>query len=96
MINSETFVKEILPSIKKQLVKLLYFKHKVKQKEIAEKLYISQALVSYYINDKRAIKNFEIESKIKNKLENFASKISMNNISKKEIEEFYEEIKNCL
>ncbi|MCS7123686.1 MAG: winged helix-turn-helix transcriptional regulator [Candidatus Aenigmarchaeota archaeon] len=95
-MDSETFVKKALPKIKKLIVKTLYNKHKLTQTEIANKLYISQASVSYYINDLRAIGSFEMNEKIVKSIEIFADRITNEKISKKDLEEFYEEIRNSI
>lgn len=89
----EKFFKEVLPSIKKEIVKILYNKYKLKQKEIAKKLFITQALVSYYLRDLRG-KDFEFNENIFKEIEEFCMQIAFKNLSKKELEEFFEKIRN--
>ena len=47
-LRCELFVKEMLPSIRKELSKILYDNYKMSQEEIADKLSITQSAVSQY------------------------------------------------
>ncbi|BFI73169.1 hypothetical protein YN1_1560 [Nanoarchaeota archaeon] len=57
-IRCEEFVKNILPLIRRELSITLYDKYKLSQKDIAEKLLITQAAVSQYLNGVRGKKSY--------------------------------------
>ncbi|MHA1231289.1 MAG: transcriptional regulator [Candidatus Helarchaeota archaeon] len=49
----EDIVKFVIPSLRGEIVRTLYNKYNMPQKQIAEILGISQPSISYYINNKR-------------------------------------------
>ncbi|MHA1311670.1 MAG: transcriptional regulator [Candidatus Helarchaeota archaeon] len=49
----ENIVKYVIPSLRGEIVRSLYKKYKMEQKEIADILGLSQPSISYYINNKR-------------------------------------------
>ena len=49
----EKIVKHVIPSLRGEIVRELYNKHEMGQKEIAKILGLSQPSISYYINNKR-------------------------------------------
>lgn len=53
MTPYEVAVKTIIPAIRSMIVKELYLSYKLKQKEIANLLYLTQAVVSYYLSNNR-------------------------------------------
>lgn len=53
MTPYEVAVKTIIPAIRSMIVKELYLNYKLKQKEIANLLYLTQAVVSYYLSNNR-------------------------------------------
>jgi len=57
----------VYPSLRKEMASTMVKKHNLKQKEIAEKLKVSTAAVSHYVNEKRSKKKIfdkEFESRI--------------------------------
>ena len=96
-MDIEKFVKEYLPFIRKILAKTLYIKYNLTQSEIAKKLNISQATISYYLSEKRGVKELELNEKVTELIENFARAVAFRkNVSKKELEEFYDELRKSL
>lgn len=49
----EVAVKTIIPAIRKELVRELYFNYNIKQREVAKLLDITQAAVSFYLTNSR-------------------------------------------
>ena len=69
----------VYPSLRKEIANIMVRSHGLKQKEIAEKLGVTKAAVSHYVNEKRSKKkifdkDFEarIEKSVKNIVENDA------------------------
>lgn len=71
----ETFVIRLLPIIKRFLVNILIRKHGLTQKEVAEKLNLSQPTVSLYLNQSLE-KYSSIEKKIRSQLIAITQKIA--------------------
>ena len=59
-LQCEEFVLNVLPVIRKYIVRKLYFEYKMSQKEIANRLGITQAAVSQYIKGIRGVKEIEL------------------------------------
>ena len=49
----EVAVRTVIPAIRSMIVKELYMKYNMKQKDIARLLDLTQAVVSYYLSDNR-------------------------------------------
>jgi predicted transcriptional regulator len=64
-LRCELFIKEMLPSIRKELSKILYDNYKMSQEEIADKLSITQSAVSQYLNGIRGKSYFEFDQEDK-------------------------------
>jgi len=63
----------IYPSLRKEIAKAMIKKHGLKQKEVADKLGVTKAAVSHYVNKKRSKKKLfdkEFEAKIENSVKN--------------------------
>jgi len=60
-LRCELFVKEMLPSIRRELSKILYDNYKMSQEEIADKLSITQSAVSQYLKGIRGKYYFEFD-----------------------------------
>ncbi|MFZ8855765.1 MAG: transcriptional regulator [Candidatus Nanopusillus sp.] len=65
-LRCELFVKEMLPSIRRELSKILYDSYKMSQEEIADKLSITQSAVSQYLKGVRGKYYFEFDHEDKN------------------------------
>jgi len=63
----ETFVIKLLPVIKRLLVRILIREYGLTQKEVAEKLNLSQPTVSFYFNQ-TSKEDYLIEKKIRKQL----------------------------
>lgn len=74
----------VIPSIRRELAKIFGKKHKLKQKQIAKLLDITESAVSQYLKDKRAV-GIKFNKKFLKKIEESAHKISKN--KKKSIKE---------
>ena len=61
----------IIPTIRRELAKLLTKKHKLKLKEVGEILGVSEAAISQYLNKKRATK-LKLPKNIKKEIEKSA------------------------
>ena len=46
----------IYPSLRKEIAKFMIKNHSLKQKEVADKLGVTKAAVSHYVNEKRSKK----------------------------------------
>ena len=64
-LRCELFVKEMLPSIRKELSKILYGNYKMCQEEIADKLLTMQSAVSQYLKGIRGKSYFEFDQEDK-------------------------------
>jgi len=95
-MDSETFVKKVLPLIRKILAKHLRNEFRFSQQKIAEKLFLTQASISYYLNDKRGISDFQLNEEIVSKIKDFCNRLANEKLTKKDLENFYDEIKNSL
>ena len=73
-IPCEIIVWYVLPSIRKELSIHLIEEHKLNQKEVAEKLGITEAAVSRYVSGKRGGKDID-DNEIINEIKKSASKI---------------------
>ncbi|KYK22490.1 hypothetical protein AYK24_02125 [Thermoplasmatales archaeon SG8-52-4] len=71
----EKIVWNLLPAIRRELAISLINKQKLSQKEVAEKLGISEAAVSRYINGKRGGLGILKNEKVKNQIDKSAKKI---------------------
>lgn len=69
----------IYPSLRKEIANIMVKNHGLKQKEVAEKLGVTKAAVSNYVNEKRSKKNLFDES-FKSKIED-----SVRNIVEKDV-----------
>jgi len=64
-LRCELFVKEMLPSVRKELSKILYGNYKMCQEEIADKLLTTQSAVSQYLKGIRGKSYFEFDQEDK-------------------------------
>ena len=64
-LRCELFIKEMLPSIRKELSKILYDDYKMSQEEIADKLLTTQSAVSQYLKGVRGKSYFELDKEDK-------------------------------
>ncbi|MGC9133085.1 MAG: transcriptional regulator [Nanopusillaceae archaeon] len=74
-IRCEEFVKNILPTLRKELSMILYEKYKLSQQDIAEKLLITQAAVSQYLNGIRGKSSPEFDEEELNIINKIAEKL---------------------
>ncbi len=74
----EVVIKEIVPSVKSEIVYILYNKYNFTQTEIAEKIGVTQASVSQYIQKTRGKKREIIDRfpRIKKRSQEIAKKIA--------------------
>lgn len=75
----EIVVSKVLPTIRAVLVKDLLERHDLSQKEIADKLGVTQAAVSQYLSSVRGTSNFEKElreSEIKSEIQSLSDRIA--------------------
>tara|TARA_Y100000310_G_scaffold216660_1_gene217721 strand:- start:340 stop:705 length:366 start_codon:yes stop_codon:yes gene_type:complete len=66
LIPQEVELWYVYPSLRKEMANLMVKGHGLKQKEVAEKLGVTKAAISHYVNEKRSKKkifdkNFEIK-----------------------------------
>ena len=77
----------VYPSVRKRLVEILYYEKKLKQEEIAKKLYISQSAVSKYVKGNRGrFLDVSTLDGVEKDLKEFAEIIMHKNLSKAEVE----------
>lgn len=84
----EIVVNKLLPAIRALLVKKLIERHEFSQKEVADRLGVTQAAVSQYLSSTRGNSKLDeiLENeKIRSKIEELSDKISKGNKKKKEI-----------
>lgn len=81
-VRCEIFVTEILPNLRKEIVILLYKKYGLSQSKIAEKLGITQAAVSQYLNNNRGKKEINFDKNEKKIIEEIAHIIATQDNSK--------------
>ena len=90
MLPCEVAVKSVIPAIRAELVKILYFEFKVKQTIIAKLLGISQPAVSHYIKGIRgAVINLEEYEDIMAEIRKFAEALRNNNLGVEEKLEYF-------
>lgn len=88
-IFCETFVKDILPSVRALLARDLLEKHKLTQREAARRLDMTQPAISQYKNKLRGIKAKKLESSkvISNRINDLSEQIAEQEIDENEFEE---------
>lgn len=86
--------KKIIPVIRSMLAKIMYFEFKMRQEEIAKKLFISQPAVSQYLKEKRGkfFKLIEKNEKIKKVIRKNAFVIAKMDVDKKTLQKIFCEI----
>ena len=90
-IRCEQVVKNIFPSVRSVIAEIMMKKYGMPQVEIAKKLGVSQAAVSYYLKGLRA-KGVELIKKDKvlmEKIEKFVRDIVYGNVSDEDVQEFF-------
>ena len=71
----ESIVKNVIPSLRGEIVRKLYNDHNMAQKEIAKILGLSQPSISYYINHKRG-EPLEILDQFQDKIDEIINTIA--------------------
>lgn len=88
MLKCEIFVTKILPNIRKELAYILYTKYHLSQKEIAEKLSITQSSISQYFSGKRCKYNYNFDKEEIEILEKISKELVNDNKNLKDISEY--------
>jgi len=79
----EEFVLNVLPVIRKYIVRKLYKEYGMSQKEIAKKLGITQAAVSQYIKGIRGVKEIELSEEMQKIIDEICKELYNENTSLK-------------